>query len=212
MNINGPRAIRLASAILVGALACAAGQARQAGRRVIGPAPVEAGRQSPVEVVSVSVKGKAVGPGRPFDAGDDWLSGLTFTVKNVSDRPVTFVDISLRVPAAGGQRKTGSMVGPLRYGCWPGFPCYPDAEGSSAAILPGETRDVVLTEERAKSFVAGLAQVGAAMPVESAEYDIDSAFFDADTRWSRGLVFRRDPSEPDTYRMEGKYVLPKKSN
>src|SRR5687767_9518115 len=190
-NINFSAA-RLAAAILLCALACAEGQARQTGRRVIRQAAVEAGRQSPVEVVSVSVGGRAVEPGRPFAAGDDWLLGLTFTVKNVSDRPVSFVDISLRLPtAAGNKHSSTSFVGPVRYGCWPGFPCYTDAAGSSAEILPGETRDVAVRIVP-KGFAALLARLGAATPVESAEYDIDAVFFDADTRWSRGLLFRRD--------------------
>lgn len=204
-------AARLASAILMLALACAEGQARQTGRKVVRPAAAEAGRQSPVAVVAVGVAGKAVEPGRPFEAEDDWLLGLTFTVKNVSDRPVSFVDISLRLPlAAGLKHRWTSFVGPVRYGCWPDFqPCYTDASGSSAEIKPGETRDVVLrmTPENLASM---LARLGVATPVESAEYDIDAVFFDAETRWSRGLLFRRDPSEPNSYRMEGKYVLPGK--
>ena len=211
MNINVSRAFRLVSSILLCALTCVAGHARQSGTRVVGQSPVEAGRQSPVEVISVSVKGKAVEPGHPFAAGDDWLAGLTFRVRNVSDRPVSFVDISLRVPAADRHKKGSvSLVGSVRYGCWPGFPCYPDAAGSSGEIMPGETRDVELTEARASGLLAAFARLGAAMPVESLEYDIDSAFFDADTQWSRGLLFRRDPSEPGTYKMAGKYVLPKK--
>ena len=211
-NRSVSAATRLGSAILLCALACAAAQARQTGTRVISPAPVEAGRQTPVEVVSVSVGGKPVEPGRPFEAGDDWLLGLTFRVKNVSDRPGMFVDISLRIPAeAGRKHRTVSFVGPVRYGCWPDFPpCFTDAAGSSAEIKPGETGEVSL-KGTPEWFAMLPARLGAATPVVSAEYDIDLVFFDAETQWSRGLLFRRDPSQPDSYRMQGKYVLPKKN-
>ncbi len=98
--INTLRTLHLVSAILLGALDCGAVAARQSGQRVVGQAPAEAGRQSPVEVVAVQVKGEPVMPGRSFAADDDWLLGLTFRLKNVSDRPISYVEISLRFPAA----------------------------------------------------------------------------------------------------------------
>ena len=214
MVINTARTLHLMSAILLGTLACAAVTARQSEQRVVGQAPAEANRQSPVEIVAVKVKGETVLPGRPFAAGDDWLLGLTFRLKNVSDRPVSYIEISLRFPAAvreGAEpgRKVGPMVGPVAYGCYPGLPCRSDITGSSNEILPGEMRDVGLRGP-SESFMAALAQVGALLPVQSVEYDVDSVLFDADTRWSRGLLFKRDPSEPDTFRMAGKYELPKR--
>ena len=214
MVIKTARKFHLVSAILLGALACAAVTARQSGQRVVSQAPAEAGRQSPVEIVAVKVKGETILPGRPFAADDDWLLGLTFRLKNVSDRPISYVEISLLFPAAaraGAEpgRKVGPMVGPVAYGCYPGFPCRPDITGSSNEILPGETRDVGL-RGTSESFMAVLAHVGASLPVQSAEYDVDSVLFDADTRWSRGLIFKRDPSEPKTFRMAGKYESPKK--
>ena len=58
--------------------------------------------------------------------------------------------------------------------------------------------------------MAALHNLGVSMPVETAEFEVDAVFFDVDTRWSRGFLFRRDPSEPNTYKMTGKYNLPKK--
>jgi len=73
MVLNVPRTFHYVSAILLVTLACAAVPARQSGQRVVSQAPAEAGRQSPVEVVAVKVKGEPVLPGRPFAADDDWL-------------------------------------------------------------------------------------------------------------------------------------------
>ena len=86
--------------VFVVLLTCLAGQAQELGQRVISQAPVEAGRRSPVEVVSVKIKGGEIEPGRPFLAGDDWLLGLTLRVRSVSGRPISLVDVSLRFPAA----------------------------------------------------------------------------------------------------------------
>jgi hypothetical protein len=211
MNVNVSTSVRVAAALLVCALTCLQARAQESRLRVVRPAPVEAGRQSPVEVVSVRVKGAAVEAGRHFPAGDDWLRGLTLKLKNVSDRPVSYVDISLHFPTvAGRENKMLQVTGPVAYGCFPGFPCRTDVSGSHAEILPGETREVELSEARYQGLIAALARTGAATPVESLEYGIDSVLFDPDTKWSRGFLFRRDPSDPSTYRMSDKYVLPKR--
>lgn len=210
MALNVLTLTRLASALLlVGTLTCLSGQAREPRPRVISRVPVEAGRQSPIQIVTVKFKGEAVEPGRPFLAGDDWLVDLTFRVKNVSDRPISYVAISLRVPAdAGRQNKFSEFVGPYRYGCPPGFPCLPEATRLQKEIMPGEMQDVVVPEGAYQNLTAALAQNGAATPIVAAEYDIDSVVFDADTRWRGGFIFRRDPLEPGTYRMADKYGLP----
>jgi hypothetical protein len=211
MVINVLTLSRLALALLlVVTLTCLSGQAQESRLRVISQAPVEASRQSPIQIVSVKFKGEAIEPGRRFLADDDWLTGLTFKVKNVSDRPISYVAISLRVPtAAGRENKFSEFVGPYRYGCPPGFSCLPEATRFQKEIMPGETQDVVVAERTYKNLTAALAQSGASIPIVAAEYDIDSVVFDADTRWSRGFLFRRDPSEPNTYRMVDKYELPK---
>lgn len=208
MTISVARTTRLVSAILLCVIACADASARQSGQRVISQAPAEAGRRSPVEVVAVKVKGALAAPGRPFAAGDDWLSSLTFSLKNISDKPISYVEISLRFPSAAGHKaKSVQITGPIAYGCFPGYPCRLDTAGSSTEILPGETREVGVRDS-SENLTATLAQLGVSLPVLSAEYDIDSVLFDADTKWSRGLLFKRDPSEPNTFRMAGKYVLP----
>ena len=196
--------------LVVALVCCAPVCARQSGQRVIGPAPVEPGRRSPVEVVSVRVKGEDVAPGRPFAADDDWLRGLTITVKNVSDKPLIFVGLSLRLPNAADKSKSAQMTGPLSYGCWPGFPCRADAKGSYGEIMPGAVQEVELMAANYESFMAALVKVSAALPVESVEYDVDTVFIDADTMWSRGFLFKRDAVKPDEFRMAEKYEAPKR--
>jgi hypothetical protein len=211
MATNASRLACSAFALLIiGALTCVAGQGQGPNLRRISQAPIERGRQSPVEIISVKVKGETIEPGRQFSAGDDWLLGLAFRVKNVSDRPIMFVDVSLRFPNAASKTNYTQVLGPLRYGCWPGARCYPDASGHYKEIMPGETQDVVLTEEGYRSLMAGLSRLSVPTPVESVEYDVDSIFFDADTTWNRGFISKRDPLEPNTYKMEGKYELPKR--
>ena len=210
--VNVTTHVRQASVILLAvALACATGRAQQPRQRVISQVPLEAGLQSPVEVISVRVGGGDVEPGRPFPAGDDWLAGFALRVKNVSDRSISVVDVSLRFPTpAGHKSKHVSLLGLFTYGCRPGYGCHPDASGSTGEIMPGETRDMVLTEAAYKRLEAGLAQLGVPMPVRAAEYEIASVFFDADTLWSRGNILKRDIAEPNKYKWSERYTAPKK--
>ncbi|MDT7603180.1 MAG: hypothetical protein QOF61_1177, partial [Acidobacteriota bacterium] len=100
-------------------------------------------------------------------------------------------------------------LGILRYGCYPGYPCYPDAAGSYKEIMPGQVQDIELTGDAYKRLVDSLTQLGVQTPVESAEYEIDSVSFADDTMWSRGFLLKRDAVEPNKYRTVGRYVLPK---
>ena len=196
--------------LLVSTLTCLSGKAQEPRFRVISQTPIEAGRQSPIQIISVMFKGEMVEPGRQFLADDDWLTALTFRVKNVSDRAISYVAIRLRVPAASDRKnKFSEFIGPYSYGCTPVAPCRPDTTGSHKEIAPGETQEVAVLEGTYKNFTAVLTQHGASTPVVSAEYDIDSIFFDRDTTWSRGYLFRRDPLRPNTYLMGDKYELPK---
>lgn len=204
---------RWASAILfVASLACIAGLARQPGQRVVSQYPLEPGTQSPLEVVSVRVKGEEVEPGRPFAAGDDWLAGLALWVKNVSGKPISFVDVRLHFPApAGDNRKSLGIVGMLRFGCWQGGGgVAPYAVGSCKEIMPGQTQGIELTDETYKRLGRALAQFNLRTPVESVQFEIDGVVFDPDTRWSRGLLFKRDPVEANKFRTVGRYLLPDK--
>ncbi|HEV2708197.1 MAG TPA: hypothetical protein VGV59_19940 [Pyrinomonadaceae bacterium] len=198
-------------ALLVCSLTGVRLEARQAKQKLITQAPVEDERQSPVEVVSVMVNGKAVEPGRLFPAGDDWLIGVTFRLKNVSDKPIMFVDIMMGFPNPPGSKNKHTKISGLRYGCWPGSRCYPDAKGSDKPIMPGETQDVELREDEYRLWMRGLAQLGVPMPIEALEYNVETVFFDAQTMWSRGLLFRQDPRDPHSYRDGVRYVLPKKT-
>lgn len=53
-----------------------------------------------VEVIEFKCAGVLVIPGKPFRAGDDWLSHLTVRVKNVSDQPLPHISMGFALPEA----------------------------------------------------------------------------------------------------------------
>src|SRR5438105_4097175 len=46
--------------------------------------------QMPVEIVSIKLKGKEVAPGEKIKGDDDRLKSLSFTLKNISDKPIAY--------------------------------------------------------------------------------------------------------------------------
>lgn len=53
-----------------------------------------------VEVIEFKCAGIPVIPGKPFRAGDDWLSHLTVRVKNISDQPLPHISMAFDLPEA----------------------------------------------------------------------------------------------------------------
>ena len=67
--------------------------------------------QMPLEIVSIRLNGKDVQPGEKIKGDDDWLQGLSFRLKNISDRPIAYLDIGLQFP-----QPDGIVVYSLNYG------------------------------------------------------------------------------------------------
>ena len=53
-----------------------------------------------VEVIEFKHAGVPVTPGKPFGAGEDWLSQLTVRVKNLSDTPLPHISMAFALPEA----------------------------------------------------------------------------------------------------------------
>jgi len=51
-----------------------------------------------IEIQNINVGGKPIAIGEPFSADEDWLRDLTFRVKNVSDKELTGIQITLILP------------------------------------------------------------------------------------------------------------------
>jgi hypothetical protein len=160
--------------------------------------------QTPVEIVSIKLNGKDVQPGEKIKGNDDWLKGLSFTLKNVSDKPIAYIDVGLQFP-----QPRGFVVYSLNYGV--------DfsrgearTESSPPAIQPGESLDLVLTNERYQVFLNILDQGGASSSFETAPYFIEKVCFanEPDVIWQGGFLKRRDPNQVAKFDIIGRYVLP----
>lgn len=201
------RSLTLGAALFVFLVAaCVSTSAQQVRDRQLQPAFDFTKVQMPVEILSIKLHGREVQPGEKIKGDDDWLRGLSFTLKNISDKPVAYIDIGLLFP-----QPKGVVVYSLNYGV--DFP-RGDRRGESSppAIEPGETVDLVLTKDRYKVFQRILAQGGAASSFDTAKYYIGRISFEnePDVIWESGNLKHRDPNQPTEFYVIGRYALPAK--
>jgi hypothetical protein len=160
--------------------------------------------QMPVEIVSIKLNGKEIQPGEKIKGNDEWLRGVSFTLKNISDQPIAYVNIGFKFPLPNG-----FVVYSLHYGT--------DLargetmrESSPPVIPPGHSLDLVLTNERYKSFLYVLAQADASSSFDTAAYFVDTVCFEnqSEVIWQGGFLKRRHPTEIGRFDPIGRYVLP----
>ena len=162
--------------------------------------------QMPVEIVSIKLNGTEVQPGEKISGDDDWLRGLSFTLKNISDKPLGYIAMGLRFP-----QPNGFVVFNLSYGV--DFSRgEPRRSYSPPAIQPGETVDLILTKQRYPNFLEILSMANAARSFEVAPYYVERISFadDPDVIWEGGYLKRRDASTIGKFDIIERYVLPAK--
>ena len=90
-------------------------------------------------VTQISVNGQGVAPGQPFAGGPDWLKGLTVRVKNVSAKPIAYLQLNLTFPEA--RYRNGGIGFTLRYGR-PRPGSGGAIEFDSKPLMPGEAAEL----------------------------------------------------------------------
>jgi hypothetical protein len=164
--------------------------------------------QMPVEILSIKLNGKEIQQGEKIMGDDDWLQGLSFTLKNISDKPIAYIEFGLEFSRPGG-----FVVYSLNYGV-----DYPRGqsrrESSPPAIQPGQTLNLVLTKEKYPIFLSVLAQGGASRSFDTVSYSLNRVSFEGepDVIWSGGNLKQRDSNQFDKFDVIERYVLPTKQN
>jgi hypothetical protein len=163
--------------------------------------------QMPVEIVSIKLNGKDIVPGEKIQGDENWLKGISFTLKNISDQPISYVNVSFKFPLPNGFVSVGVLNyglntshGEIRRGPLP------------APIQPGQTQELVLTKDRWTSFLHVLAQANAPRDFETAPFYVERVCFEGqpDVIWQAGWLRRRHAVEPGRFDTMQKYFLPVK--
>lgn len=158
----------------------------------------------PMQLVSINLNGKEIRPEEKILADDGWLQGITFRFKNVSGRPVSYINVVFRF-----QTRKGVVACFLNYGV---DSSRGDLRTNSSppAIQPGETFDLVMTKEKYKSFLYVLDQGGVAHDFDVAAYYIETVCFDddPDVFWQGENLKRRQADSLFKFEVVGQYNVP----
>lgn len=158
----------------------------------------------PMELVSISLNGKEIRPDEKILGDDTWLQGVAFRFKNVSGRPISYINVVFRFPT-----EKGVLGDYLMYGV-DSFRGDHRRDSSPPPIQPGATFDLVLTKEKYHSFLYVLDQGGVPHDFEVASYYIETICFDDDPDliWQGGYLKRRTAGSTDKFEVVGRYNLP----
>src|SRR5918911_580929 len=166
-------------------------------------------RHEPVEIVKLKTKGKAIELGQTFLEDDDWLKGLMATVKNISDKPVSRIELDLSFPRLEGpSEETPTFSEKMIYGRDPSDAS--EAEPQKQ-VLPGESVDVKLLEANLPFIKSALEELGYPEKITRVRIMVESVTFSDGTMWAGGdTILYPDPTNPKQ-KINPKFPLPEKS-
>jgi hypothetical protein len=179
---------------LVGTLSSSSGRPIQKQERTIKKV---SWRNEPVKIAKLKIKGKPIGLGQSFLEEDDWLEGMTISVKNTSGKTITFLSMRLDFPRPESSSQEPVSIYEFEYGRNPLF-----ASGSSLpntpTIAPGESTEFSISD----TIYAALKKLLSDYPasIKKVEIVLNSVAFDDGTEWQGGGLYRRDPSDPGRLR------------
>ncbi|MGH9733814.1 MAG: TlpA family protein disulfide reductase [Candidatus Acidiferrales bacterium] len=147
--------------------------------------------------------------GKPFQAADDWVSGLVLVLKNASKKQVTAAEIDLIFPQTGAGVPGDPVAGYLlMIGRKPDHALYnprtgrkhtpTGAETQSFSIMPGQEARIAL----APFYDAIKANVEQKQPMSTVRIcEIAHAvfYFADETRWEGGIFEKPVPNVPGEY-------------
>jgi hypothetical protein len=150
-------------------------------------------KNEPIEVIGLKSKGKNIELRKSFLEDEDWLRGFTVTVKNVSNKPISRIEIDLSFPRPRGTPKNVPTYGTtLVYGR---DPSDEDAR-LFRPILPGEIADVSLPDYNLPFLREDLMKLGYPPNVTLGQIVFQQVTFSDGTAWMGTDVFVPNPKNP----------------
>lgn len=153
-------------------------------------------RNEPIKVLKLKNKNRSIALGKKFAEGDDWLNGLTVTVRNVSDKAIAHIDLRLDFPRPGGgsSPETAIYMVHMIYGR---EPVDVSAEEVLKVVSPGETVDITLLEVNMPFIKEDLEKLGYEHPIKHAQIMVDSVTFVDGSEWAGdGILLYPNPNNP----------------
>jgi hypothetical protein len=146
----------------------------------------------PVEITEVKANGKTTKLNERIeaDANGEWFNGLSFKIKNISDRRIVSIDVFLVFPET---ESAGLLVAPMHYGANPPGAKHP---GKGDPLEPNDTVDFGITPELYAYLKPHIESRIPLKDVNHVQVSLELIVFDDDTAWGSGQRMRRDPTNP----------------
>lgn len=152
-------------------------------------------KDQPVSIVKREFKGRVLAKGEKFAGDKDWLSNVSFEIKNTSNKPIVYLYVDLVIDGRGKIPSTNEVSIPIAFGnSWAPLGTNSSKE-PTASIKPGE-----VTRLSVSAYINGvLKKMLAQYDIEDFErisVDIRHIHFNDGTGWSVGFETRQDPNDP----------------
>ena len=159
--------------------------------------------QMPIEILSMTLKGNEIRPGEKIKGDENWLKGLTFKIKNISDQPISYLSVHFKFPMPNGFVSAAALDYGIRES---------HIRKGPPSIKPGETKELVFTKENYDSFLYVLGQAKVSSDFDTAPFYIERVCFEnqPDVIWQAGWLMRRHGVEYNRFDRMQKYFLPVK--
>jgi len=160
--------------------------------RNIARLPIE--RNEPIRIRVVKVKGAKVFNRQKFLAGDDWLGGLTVTIKNRSEKAIVFAAIDLQFPRPLGSEGR-IAIDEVEYGNRALLTRRARTDERLSRIAPGQSVDLALPPLQVNAIGFLLTATGYPASIETLNLRVGHVIFEDDTMWYGGSYRQRDPTD-----------------
>lgn len=151
----------------------------------------------PIAITLIKSEAGELKPGRAFNAGEEWFRGLTFNVRNDSEKPINYIGLMIRFPRPKGQGGELDFVEPLDYGESP----VPYEDGRvpinlAEPILPGAGVELKLTDKEYDEVKTLLAELKYPRAIKKIRVTVQMLGFVDGTLWIAGRTYVLDKDVP----------------
>jgi hypothetical protein len=153
-------------------------------------------KNEPVKIVATKIKSRDIKLGEEFPEQDDWLRGFKIKILNISDKPITFINLRFDFPIPEGSNIDVVSSYELEYGRSPQVPAEVKGSEFPPPIGIGETREITLADRDYDKLTEFLERTKYPRSIKNVEIVLEQVLFADDSMWSAGGIFRRDPNNP----------------
>ena len=151
----------------------------------------------PVKMTLVKSQIGVIKPGSKISDGEDWFKGLALTVRNDSEKPITYISLRIRFPRPKGQENKLDFVERLNYGESP----IPSADGqvpynSAKPIMSGESVEIKLSDEDYNDIKLALQDSKYPPSIKKIKIAVLTLGFNDGTIWVGGKRYQLDKNNP----------------